>query len=411
VIRRAVIRVAPRRAAAVPLIVLALASGTLPAHAHTRSESHSAWQISGPSVRVQFTVPDLEVRRLAPRAGEAPDDATLARYLATHLGARSRGGACPSSAAPRAVATTPGYRRFEFQWRCPSADDLVLEENAFLDVVSTHTNFAQIRSSEGALIEQLFTQGRTSLDLGAASANRLENAGFLDYLRMGISHILTGVDHQAFLLGLVLISRRLRDLVLAVTGFSLGHSLTLALAVTGLIRPHAEYIDALVGLTIALIGAENIIVETHRPLPAALGIAGLLALMALGRALGLGGLPVSLLLGSALFGANYLMLSGQLPDAGRQRIAVTVVFGLIHGFGFASNLLEMRLPAGRVAELLTGFNLGVEIGQLGFVVLASLLMLLAARWRPSPVRGPAALVLASCLVGIGTYWFVRRSYG
>ena len=78
-------------------------------------------------------------------------------------------------------------------------------------------------------------------------------------------HIFTGVDHMSFLLGLVLISRRLRDLVFVVTGFTIGHSLTLALAVTGVIRPHAEYIDALVALTIALIGAENIAVQTQRP--------------------------------------------------------------------------------------------------------------------------------------------------
>ena len=58
---------------------------------------------------------------------------------------------------------------------------------------------------------------------------------------MGMMHIFTGVDHMSFLVGLVLISRRLRDLVFVVTGFTIGHSLTLALAVTGVIRPHAEY--------------------------------------------------------------------------------------------------------------------------------------------------------------------------
>jgi len=198
--------------------------------------------------------------------------------------------------------------------------------------------------------------------------------------------------------------------VFVVTGFTLGHSLTLALAVTGVIRPHAEYIDALVGLTIALIGAENIIANSHRPVPVALGVGGLLLAMAAGRWLGLGGLPIFVLLGSGLFAANYLMVSGRLRDAARVRIVVTLVFGLIHGFGFASNLLEMRLPAGRLAELLVGFNLGVELAQLAFVGLALLVAMGLMRLRLGLPRRLVSDVLASFLVGLGMYWFVLRSY-
>ena len=112
-------------------------------------------------------------------------------------------------------------------------------------------------------------------------------------------HILTGVDHMSFLLGLILISRRLKDLAFVVTGFTLGHSATLALAVTGIVRPHAEYIDALVALTIALIGAENIAVSLKRPGTIALAFGGTLILMALLQLLGAGGLPALLLLGCA----------------------------------------------------------------------------------------------------------------
>jgi len=400
--------VTPRARAASLLLWLAAASC---AHGHTRSESHSSWQISGPDVRVQFTVPDLEARRVAGPGSEDPTDAALQVYLAGHLAVRAKGESCAASAAPRAVASTPGYRRFEFRFRCPAAADIELSDTAFFDRVATHTNFAQIRLEDGELVEQLFTEDRTSLDLGAAGgASPLQNAGFLEYLAMGILHIFTGIDHQAFLLGLVLISRRPRDLVFVVTGFTLGHSLTLALAVTGVIRPHAEYIDALVGLTIALIGAENVIANTRRPLPAALGVGGLLALMAIGRWWGFGGLPVLVLLGSGLFAANYLMVSGRLRDAGRVRIAVTLVFGLIHGFGFASNLLEMRLPTNRLAELLVGFNLGVEIAQLAFVGLALSIVYLLARLRLSLPRRPVTDVLACGLVGVGMYWFVLRSY-
>ncbi|HUE10619.1 MAG TPA: HupE/UreJ family protein [Steroidobacteraceae bacterium] len=391
--------------------LLGLVTGTPGAQAHTRSESHSAWQITGPSVRVQFTVPDLEARRLATPGSADPSDAVLAAYLAANLGASSHGAACPPSAAPRAVRAAGGYRRFEFQFRCSGAEDIQLHSTAFFELVATHTNFAQIRDADGNLVEQLFTLEHPSLELGGGdSENRLQSAGFFEYVMMGILHIFTGVDHQAFLLGLVLISRRPRDLVFVVTGFTLGHSLTLALAVTGVIRPHAEYIDALVGLTIALIGAENIIANSHRPLPVALGVGGLLLIMAAGRWLGLGGLPIFVLLGGGLFAANYLMVSGRLRDAARVRIVVTLVFGLIHGFGFASNLLEMRLPAGRLAELLVGFNLGVELAQLAFVGLALLAALGLMRLRLGLPRRLVTDVLASFLVGLGMYWFVLRSY-
>ena len=133
-------------------------------------------------------------------------------------------------------------------------------------------------------------------------------------------HIFTGLDHMSFMLGLVLISRRVRDLLFVVTGFTLGHSLTLGLAVTGVFRPDAQSIDALVALTIALIGAENIGDGTHRPVPVAIGLGGMLFLMALGRYFDVGvSLPTMMLIGGGIFSASYLMLTGRMRDAGRVR--------------------------------------------------------------------------------------------
>ena len=96
-----------------------------------------------------------------------------------------------------------------------------------------------------------------------------------------------------------------------------------------------------------------------------------------------------LLLGAGLFTANYLLISGNIRDAGRLRILVTLVFGLIHGFGFAADLLELQLPTQRLAELLVGFNLGVEVGQLALVVGATCWCLALKRLRlalPRPDR-------------------------
>jgi hypothetical protein len=215
---------------------------------------------------------------------------------------------------------------------------------------------------------------------------------------------------MCFLVGLVLISRRLRDLVSVVTGFTIGHSLTLALAVTGVLRPHAEFIDALVALTIALIGAENVVMATHRPRIVAAAVALLLGAMTTINIFGGGDLPFLLLLGAGLFSANYLLISGSVREAGRLRMVITVVFGLVHGFGFASNLLEMQLPTDRLAELLVGFNLGVEVAQLNIVLGITGLALLASRLKIAPARPMVVNSVSTALLGIGTYWFIERSF-
>jgi hypothetical protein len=227
---------------------------------------------------------------------------------------------------------------------------------------------------------------------------------------MGIMHIFTGVDHMSFLLGLVLIARRTRDLIFVITGFTLGHSATLALAVTGVLRPHAEYIDALVALTIALIGAENVAVATRRPVPVAAGVAALLFAMIVARVFGQGTLPTLLLVGAALFTVNYLMISGHLRDAGRLRFVITVVFGLVHGFGFAAGLLEFKMPEGHLAELLLGFNVGVEIGQLCVVLVLLGFVALLHRLRLAWPRPIVIDTVAPGLVGVGLYWFLARSF-
>jgi hypothetical protein len=184
----------------------------------------------------------------------------------------------------------------------------------------------------------------------------------------------------------------------------------LALAVTGILRPQAGYIDALIGLTIALIGAENVAVASRRPGIVALATAGLLGLMAAGAVLGLHGLPPLLLVGAALFAANYLMVSGHLVDAARLRLVVTVVFGLIHGFGFASDLLEMRLPNGKLAELLVGFNLGVEIGQLSLVLLMIGAAAVLVRWGLGLSRRLVVDIGSAGLVAFGIFLLVTRGY-
>jgi hypothetical protein len=380
------------------------------AGAHTRSESHSVWEIKGTDADLVLTLPVLEADRIG-GGHEPPSDEQIKDYLQARVYPLDGGHRCDLVPPIQTLAAAAGYRKYDFTFQCAHADNLQIHSGAFFDLIPSHINFAQVQIvSTGEFTEQLFTIDRQTIDVTGGEGGRLKSARFIEFIRMGTLHIFTGVDHMSFLLGLVLISRRLRDLVFVVTGFTIGHSLTLALAVTGVLRPHAEYIDALVALTIALIGAENIVAQTQKPGPVATAVGGSLVVMAVLAWLGIGELPSLLLIGAALFTANYLMISGRLRDAGRLRILITLVFGLIHGFGFAADLLELQLPPERLAELLLGFNIGVEIGQLTLVVGATLLVVLLMRLKLSLPRRLMVDVASAFLVGLGVFWFITRSY-
>jgi hypothetical protein len=380
-----------------------------PLGAHTRSESHTTWLVDGSSVHLTFSVADIEARRLT-RDGRPPNNPQLIAYLLPRLGATANDKPCALTGKPRPVAAATGYRRVEFFYDCPSSENIKLHDSAFFELVPTHVNMAQIQTAKGDFVEDVLTAGSQTIDLSKAQGGEIEGAGFFTFVKMGIMHIFTGIDHMSFLLGLVLISRRFKDLIFVITGFTLGHSLTLALAVSGIIRPHAEFIDALVALTIALIGVENLAVQVHRPaLFAVWTAAGLFAMAGL-KLLGIGLLPFALLFGAGLFASNYLMVAGHVRDAGRLRLVVTLVFGLIHGFGFAADLLNEAIPPAKLAELLVGFNLGVEVGQLSVVSAIVGVVVILRRFRLTLPRPIVVDVCASGLVLIGVYWFVSRSF-
>ena len=379
-----------------------------PVLAHTRSESHSSWLIDKRLVRTTVTFPDKEAENIA--RGGRPSDAQIVAYLTPRVGVAASGQACRPTAPGHMLQAATGYRRSEYVFDCPTDKNLVLQFDAFFELVPTHVDFAQIQFAEGEVVEQLFTQEIRRFDLTESQGGKLKSAGFIDFVKMGVMHIFTGLDHMSFLLGLVLISRRLRDLVFIVSGFTLGHSITLALAVTGIIRPHGQYIDALVALTIALVGVENIVVSLDRPAKIALATGGFLLVLALLSFMGIGVLPPTLLLGVAIFSAAYLLISGQLHESGRLRMVVTTIFGLIHGFGFAADLLEAKLPPEKLVQILFGFNIGVEVGQLTVVIAVSGLVWLARRTRLATPRPITVDILGSALIAEGMAWFLSRSF-
>jgi hydrogenase/urease accessory protein HupE len=180
--------------------------------------------------------------------------------------------------------------------------------------------------------------------------------GFRAYLRLGVEHILTGVDHLLFLLGLLVVCRRLRTVAGVVTCFTAAHSITLALAALGLVTLPGRVVEPLIAATIVIVGVEN-------------------------------------------------LTRGDEPKG---RWLLTFAFGLVHGLGFAAALQNIGLGANGTSIVgpLVAFNLGVELGQLAVAV--PLLALLWKLRRLPPFARHGARVTSLIVVGFGIVWLVQR---
>ena len=396
---------------------LAVAVGLVVAHpafAHTRSQSFSSWYIKAGQVRMSFTVRALEATRLGLLEGGTADlNELLVKHLASRIAVRAGGEPCRTAAGPQPRPAREGYLRVEWRFACPSAGPVEVSNDAFFAVAPSHVHYARVRVGDGPPAEYLFSDGERRRVVTADGQGQPASwkSSFGAHALLGVRHILIGVDHIAFLLALLLLCRRVREVVLMVTGFTLGHSLTLSLAVLGIVTPNVPVIEALIGFTIALVAAENIGVTAHanREIAAITG-AAFVALTLLAT-LGHTGLPALTMLGLAIFTPCYFSLAETQESAARLRPLLTILFGLIHGFGFASVLMDMRLPTDRLVPALLGFNIGVELGQLGIVAALWGCGMLLVRRSPAADYRLATDVASAALCGLGLFWFVTRAWG
>lgn len=382
-----------------PALLLALL-GVGAASAHDRTTSYSQWELHGRRARVTVRLLALDVSRF-PWAATDEREPRLASYLTDHLRLTADGAACAVTEAPRALAAAPGWDVWEWQVGCPETGALAIRSDLLLDLAPAHLHFARLvgGATPG---ERVLTDGDRRWAL-ATDVPRTPTAG---YVRLGVEHIVSGWDHLAFLVALLLIGGSLGGVARVVTGFTAAHSITLAVATLGWVQPARAPVEAMIGLSIALVAAENVwlVGRRGRALPAA--VVGGLVSLAVAAAVGYGRVPALTLAGLALFSACYFGLLGRLPRPDRLRWGVAFLFGLVHGFGFAAVLIDAHLDAGGMALALLGFNVGVELGQLGVVVCVWPLLRLAAGRRPALIEIGSAAV-----AGLGVFWFVSRAFG
>jgi hypothetical protein len=214
----------------------------------------------------------------------------------------------------------------------------------------------------GAARSYTITTARPVVSILAAGAPTLQSwielAG--TYVNYGIDHILLGADHLLFVLGLIWIVRSGWRLVRTITAFTLGHSISLAAAAFGLIGIPERPLNACIALSIVFVAVE--IVKQQR---------------------------------------------GEVGLTARYPWAVASVFGLVHGIGFASALAGLGLERRLLPGALLFFNIGVEIGQLAFVLLVLALMWAHRRLNALLPRW-GALLPAYAIGSVAMFWFIGR---
>jgi hypothetical protein len=385
------------------------------AHAHGRSLSYSSWELHDTSARVVLRLTQLELTRLPWGPIAVPHlEPALGSYLTDRLTLQSEAGSCRLSDGPRALSAPAGDAAIEWRLECPEPVSLAIRSDLFREVAPSHLHFARVRAAGQPVLERVLSAGDSTWPIEGFEA-RADAGGVGDaltrYLLLGVDHIFTGYDHLAFLVALLLLARRLGEVAVIVTGFTVAHSITLGLAVFGSLRPEPATVEALIGLSIALVAAENAWWLAGRqrliPLSIALGLA-----FATGLALvGVGAPRAATLGGLGLFALAYFALLERIRRPVRLRAAIAFTFGLVHGFGFAGVLAELELPAERLALALLGFNIGVEVGQLAVLMLIFPLLAGAARWRDGRAHRGLLELGSAAICGLGLFWFVTRAYG
>lgn len=243
-------------------------------------------------------------------------------------------------------------------WRLRCEDQLAEGARIVIDgLPATMINtLVQLDLRDGRHWSHLASPRSPVVLLGTLQAAQVD-AG--SYFKLGIEHILTGFDHLLFVLCLILIVASLRTLLLTITAFTLAHSITLALATLGVLQVPQAPVEASIALSIIVLARELL-------------------------------LPAN---------GNTVVM--------RWPWLVAFGFGLLHGLGFAGVMSEVGLPAGQVPQALLLFNLGVEAGQLAFVLVVSLLMAVL-RTQAGAWLLPSWRV---CAYGVGTtaaYWMLQR---
>lgn len=292
-----------------------------------------------------------------PAAVEAARSAILA-YMRTHLAVTGAAKAC--AAGDAAILANGDGIIYRNNFACTDvAGDIIYRSTVLTEkdpAARQIVLIAQGRSETQALLDAGNTTVTLSTELPSLWSTMQR------YVFTGIEHIFLGYDHIAFLIAVMLWARRLVPVVKIVTAFTIAHSITLSLAALDVLVVPSSIVEPAIAASIVFVALEN-------------------------------------------------FFSRDVD----KRWRVALLFGLIHGLGFAGVLREIGLPPNAAMPALAAFNIGVEIGQVAIVAVALPILRLADRWsggdRSEPVRAAGLVYTFSAVIGLlGGYWLVARVF-
>ena len=375
--------------------------------AHDRSESYSRFSFTtneqGMAIQVIGSIKQDIFNNLN-AASRFQSYESLVDYLGTAI---NPGSSCKLNNSVEVNENISlGVLKFAWAFQCLQIPETI-SVSLFQDLGVTHTHIARGVVDGESVPEFMFASNQDAWVIGLPGERNVNQSSYFGYFKSGVEHILSGWDHLTFLLGLLLLFTG-RFLVIAITGFTIGHSLTLGLGAMNVLRVHSEIIETLIGFSILLLAIEYFIKHTFEIDKLAKNLA--LSLCAFLPLTVFGDLDLILIIGLALFLTFYLSLTNHYSNLWLP-LLITIFFGLIHGLGFASSIAESGIPQDRLVPIILSFNIGVEVGQLAVAFALLALIKITKMYFHSSYFHYLHGAMGAFVFSMGTFWFISRAMG
>jgi hydrogenase/urease accessory protein HupE len=351
-----------------------LISLTLDAQAHDPGLSSAQVTVGNQQIDVLLGFAQRDVESVLAAGTDSADTNTTKGFAAIQLESVATKEFSLFWGKQRAIPSQSTARRKDAQnieislrFQRPNSRQIRLVSSLFERLPLGHREFLSVQTTSGAILgEAMLSAEENSLQIDLpevteSTADSNKSHSFFGFLKLGVEHIWLGIDHLLFVFGLLLLVKSRWMLLKTVTAFTVAHSITLALATLGYAHLPGPPLNAAIAFSILILGIE--IVRSR---------------------------------------------SGKTGITILHPWIVAFAFGLLHGFGFASGLSALGLPAADIPLALVMFNVGVEIGQVSFVLL---ILLLERSFRQLEIHWPRWVqALPGYTVGsLGAFWTIQRT--
>ena len=256
--------------------------------------------------------------------------------------------------SPNKYSVLNGFTIDKYKLYC--GEKGLLSKRIWVDGLVSSDRGVMVRYDNGKIVQSSLLRSTTPfIHINYKSDNF---ALFVEYTKLGIVHIWGGFDHLLFVFSLLLLAKSRKILLFSITAFTLSHSITLACGILGLVNVDILYIEAMIALSIVFLARELVVFDDD-----------------------------------SLTRKNLWL--------------VTFIFGLLHGFGFSSVLSSIGLPQDEIVLSLFSFNLGIEIGQIIFVIVVGSILLVIQKFLINYVR-KIEMLIAYTIGIISSFWLIQR---